>query len=109
MQNPPRKFGVRFWRYGCTTADNVRFTPKSGHWNETRFAFGAKSKFNTAEIFIPAELSLKCGGLLQRVEAGLRDLRVYHSSRAATDANGTDHFAVHRDWEATRCCGYAVG
>jgi len=41
MQNPPRKFVVRFWRYGCTTADNVRFTPKSGHWNETRFAFGA--------------------------------------------------------------------
>jgi hypothetical protein len=46
-----------------------------------------------SRFVIPA--NLECDGLLQGIEAGLRDLRVYHSVRAATDANGTDHFAVH--------------
>src|SRR5215470_3454848 len=33
LAQPPRKLAVKFRSYASATADNVRFTPKSRHWN----------------------------------------------------------------------------
>jgi hypothetical protein len=90
-------------QHGC----NVRFVPKADISMSAVCPWRENLTSTLSRFVIPA--NLECDGLFQGIEAGLRDLRVYHSVRAATDANGTDHFAVHYEWEATRCCGDAVG